>query len=77
MAVDDLHFRLRIPEQLKQRIFAAAKANDRSMTAEIIARLEATFAPDNVDPSDVELVEMVADIDRLKGRLIQSRRCRK
>ncbi|KQV27620.1 hypothetical protein ASC97_04385 [Rhizobium sp. Root1203] len=73
MATDDLHFRLRIPEQLKQRVFAAAKANDRSMTAEILARLEATFAPDNVDPIDIELVEMVADIDRLKVRLIRSR----
>lgn len=34
-----MHFRLRIPEQLKQEIEEAAAGNNRSMTAEIIARL--------------------------------------
>ncbi|WP_378948028.1 Arc family DNA-binding protein [Mesorhizobium sp. ANAO-SY3R2] len=44
MSREDLHFRLRIPEDLKQRIAVAASENHRSMTAEIIARLEASFA---------------------------------
>ncbi|MDW9726342.1 Arc family DNA-binding protein [Sinorhizobium meliloti] len=39
MAREDLHFRLRIPEGLKRQIEANAKANNRSMTGEIIARL--------------------------------------
>ena len=43
MAREDLHFRLRIPEDLKKRVEKAAEANHRSMTAEIIARLEASF----------------------------------
>ena len=43
MSRDDLHFRLRIPEALKERIEAAALANNRSMTAEIIIRLEKSF----------------------------------
>lgn len=39
MAREDLHFRLRIPEDLKKRIEQAAIENHRSMTAEIVARL--------------------------------------
>jgi bacterioferritin (cytochrome b1) len=39
MAREDLHFRLRIPEELKQRIETHAELNHRSMTAEIISRL--------------------------------------
>ncbi|WP_088694822.1 MULTISPECIES: Arc family DNA-binding protein [unclassified Rhizobium] len=73
MARDDLFFRLRIPEELKRRVFAAARANDRSMTAEINARLEGTFSSEDVDPSDTELVDIVADLERLKRRIIQSR----
>ncbi|MEJ6845122.1 Arc family DNA-binding protein [Sinorhizobium fredii] len=45
MAREDLHFRLRIPEGLKDRIEEAASKNHRSMTAEIIDRLETSFAP--------------------------------
>jgi transcriptional regulator len=45
MAREDLHFRLRIPEELKAEIEAAAAQNRRSMTAEIVARLEDSFAP--------------------------------
>ncbi len=43
MAREDLHFRLRIPEDLKKQVEASALANDRSMTAEIVARLHQTF----------------------------------
>lgn len=43
MAREDLHFRLRIPEELKLKIEGAAQSNRRSMTAEIIDRLEASF----------------------------------
>ena len=74
MAIDDLYFRLRIAEELKERIAAAARANDRSMTAEIIARLTASFSVDDLDPNDSELVDIVADLERLKRRIIQSHR---
>ncbi|MER9169851.1 Arc family DNA-binding protein [Mesorhizobium australicum] len=39
MAREDLHFRLRIPEDLKKRLEAHADLNNRSMTAEIVVRL--------------------------------------
>jgi hypothetical protein len=69
MARDDLHFRLRIPEDLKERIGAEALANHRSMTAEIIARLEASFAQ-----SSAEAVEMRADTIRLERQQEELRR---
>lgn len=43
MAREDLHFRLRLPEDLKRRVESAAADHRRSMTAEIVARLEASF----------------------------------
>jgi len=43
MAREDLHFRLRIPEELKSKVEEAAASNHRSMTAEIVARLEQSF----------------------------------
>jgi plasmid stability protein len=46
MSREDLHFRLRIPEDLKKRVEVAASENHRSMTAEILARLESTFLLD-------------------------------
>lgn len=73
MARDDLHFRLRIPEDLKKQIAASARANDRSLTAEIVARLQSSYDASGVDPSDAEMVDIVADFDRLKKRVIASR----
>lgn len=43
MAREDLHFRLRIPEELKRKIEAAAEAHGQSMTAEIVSRLDDSF----------------------------------
>ncbi|CAN7301175.1 Arc family DNA-binding protein [Phyllobacterium sp. LjRoot231] len=43
MAREDLHFRLRIPEELKAKVDKSASDNHRSMTAEIVARLENSF----------------------------------
>lgn len=43
MAREDLHFRLRIPEQLKKRIEESAEKNQRSMTAEMVERLDWSF----------------------------------
>lgn len=60
MARDDLHFRLRIPEDLKQKVEKSAKDNHRSMTAEIIARLEVSFLEDTPVPYDL-LAEVLTD----------------
>lgn len=44
MARDDPHFRLRLPPDLKARVEDAARAAGRSINAEIVQRLEASFA---------------------------------
>jgi len=46
MSRTDPQFNLRIPEELRDKVTVASKANKRSATAEIIARIEATFAID-------------------------------
>ncbi|WP_282091343.1 Arc family DNA-binding protein [Epibacterium ulvae] len=62
MSREDAHFRLRIPEDLRERVREAADENKRSMTAEIVARLEKSFSAsfpmhdDELDTSkDVEV----------------------
>ncbi|RAX42379.1 Arc family DNA-binding protein [Rhizobium tropici] len=76
MAREDLHFKLRIPEDLKRRIAAASRASERSMTAEILARLEASFvaAISPAEAPDAELADILADIERLKLKLIRLKR---
>lgn len=77
MSRTDPQFNLRIPEELRDRVMAAAKTNKRSATAEIIARLEASFTPTSkmllVDehhrsqsPSPERALEL---IEQLKGEL--------
>lgn len=46
MAKEDPYFRLRVPEHLKAQIEKSAAANNRSMTAEIISRLERSYLID-------------------------------
>ncbi len=49
MSRDDPHFRLRIPEVLRDRIRASSEANYRSMTAEIVARLVQSYRLEEKD----------------------------
>ena len=47
-------FLVRMPDGMRDRIAAEAKANNRSMNSEIIARLEASFSPMGTMPEDYE-----------------------
>lgn len=44
MARDDPQINLRIPLELKERLDAASAQKKRSLTAEVVARLEASFS---------------------------------
>lgn len=66
MAREDLHFRLRIPEELKKRIEVAADKSRRSMTAEIVAALEEAFPA--APPLDERLSEILVTLGTLAGR---------
>ncbi|WP_026618318.1 Arc family DNA-binding protein [Ensifer sp. WSM1721] len=66
MARQDPHFRLRLPEDLKSRIEDAAARNHRTMTSEIVARLESTFSRESV-PAEAKSI-----IDEFVHQLITS-----
>lgn len=51
----------RLPEYLRSRLAAEAKANGRSMNAEIIARLEQSFRAEHDMPSYLDAFERWAD----------------
>ncbi|MCG3784582.1 Arc family DNA-binding protein [Delftia acidovorans] len=44
MASEDVQTNLRLPSELKERLVASAAANNRSLSAEVASRLEASFA---------------------------------
>lgn len=56
---------LRMPPELKERVEAAAKANNRSMNAEIVSRLAATF---DVPSKNLEnrILNPLSETDRLR-----------
>lgn len=54
---------LRMPPDLKARVKAAAEANNRSMNAEIVAALEATYPAPPTMTAD-EVAALVDDLTR-------------
>ncbi len=62
MSRQDLHFRLRIPEELKARVEKAAAEKNRSMTAEIVARLEQSFRAEEIQAMRRQLVRHQRDV---------------
>ena len=66
MARDDPHFRLRIPEDLKALIEQSAAKNNRSMTAEIVSRLERSF---DIEPEWEEAIKNAEELWRRMDKL--------
>jgi hypothetical protein len=72
MARDDLHFRLRIPEALKARIEESAAQNNRSMTAEIVSRLERSYEfAEELEGGLADAVERIEALERHVATLLQ------
>jgi hypothetical protein len=61
---DTVQLKLRFPEALRRLLERAAKANDRSMNAEIVHRLEQSF---HADPA-VDLVALAMHLESLGER---------
>ncbi len=56
---NETHMRIRVPDTLRDRLIALADKNQRSLNAEVVARLEASLThADDVS----ELKKLVADI---------------
>lgn len=67
MAREDSHFRLRIPDALKAQIEKSAAENNRSMTAEIISRLEESYSIVPIWKETIENVrELWSKVDKLE-----------
>lgn len=60
MSREDPQMKIRLPADLKEEIEAAAKQSGRSMNAEIVARLEASFAPAQAkaDADQLDILEV-------------------
>lgn len=65
MARDDPTIYMRIPQELKDLLDAASEENRRSMTAEVVARLQQTFAAPRV--SGMESGSSQMDLDTRVG----------
>ena len=68
---------LRMPQELRERLTEAAKANNRSMNAEIVARLERSFtAGEEIEElafeSAFEATGLKREVERL-GKLLEER----
>lgn len=75
MAREDLHFRLRIPEELKAKVEVAAAENHRSMTAEMVARLYESFDPEAVSQEfadHVQALQHSEEIRRIQAKYVEA-----
>ncbi|MCX8963220.1 Arc family DNA-binding protein [Erwinia psidii] len=74
---DDPQLRVRIPESLKESLERKARTNKRTLTAEIVDRLEATLVQDTVNSkyyrngseSDMAYSHMALDFEVLTAEL--------
>ena len=67
MARTDPQVNFRIPAELKDKLDSAAKDNGRTLTAELILRLEMTFEQDNQVKDLIERIEKLEEaIDSLE-----------
>jgi len=60
---DDPQLRVRIPENLKSELESKARQNKRTLTAEIVDRLEATLLQDSCVESHVGYQDMVSGFE--------------
>lgn len=65
---EDPHFRLRLPANLKRQVEVAAKANSRSITAEVVDRLGKSFGSSLEDGGD-----LTKEVDLIQQRLSKVR----
>ncbi|EAQ9807300.1 Arc family DNA-binding protein [Salmonella enterica] len=66
---DDPQLRVRIPEALKEDLEKKARANKRTLTAEIVTRLEATMSQDALLHTSRGFEETVDEIRILRDLL--------
>jgi hypothetical protein len=55
-------FNVRLPDGMRERLAEAAKANNRSLNSEIVARLEASLDAGSADGSFAKLHQSLEDL---------------
>lgn len=60
-------YNLRLPDELKQKIAHSSKELNRSMNADIVARLEESFTPNTASLSTENLLVILAERFAAKG----------
>ncbi|PRY03791.1 Arc family DNA-binding protein [Paraburkholderia sp. BL25I1N1] len=61
MPSEDIQTNLRLPIDLKERLKQAADASNRSMNAEVVARLEESFSGAVTGPIDEHTLDLFAE----------------
>lgn len=69
MSREDPQFRIRLPIELKEKIEAAAKGNNRSLNAEIVFRLDASFIDDLPDDEIISANQALEIIEHAKEEI--------
>ena len=59
--------KLRMPPELKEKLFSSAKDMNRSLNAEIVARLEQSFTDKNI--AEEEVVALTSQVRQLLNRI--------
>lgn len=68
MSREDPQIKLRLPSELKAQIAASAEEHGRSMNADIVARLQESFADDTAVDRD-EVAALVKQVTELMKRI--------
>lgn len=73
MAQEYSQVNFRIPTKLKEDIEKAALTNNRSITSELVSRLEESFTPKTLTPSP-EMIKYKEEMEAQTGILLESQR---
>ncbi|WP_456282740.1 Arc family DNA-binding protein [Cupriavidus sp. JZ107] len=73
MARTDPQVNLRMPADLKERLEVTARENNRSLTAEIVARLEGSFDPSSEGAPAKEVTAILDLLRRIQAEVTRLR----
>lgn len=69
MSREDPQLRIRLPVELKEKIEDSAKANNRSMNAEIVQRLDGSFMAEVSDDEVISAEEAIKIVSKARDEL--------
>lgn len=73
MSREDPQLKLRLPQELKERVEEAARQNRRSVNAELVARVEESFELNHSVPADKPFGVVTESGQSVDGSLLYSR----